>query len=293
MGDDLNFKIIVHIGLPKCGSSTLQHIFSNNDKINFLGMIRDHETLSGRDIKNNDFFKYIVGKNNNIENARKIKSKLKIDKFNVISDESIIITDKINFKEKFNRIRNIFPNLKILLVIRNPVDMFISWHNFHIRGGMQEDFLTIENYFNSIKSQIPRDLVNIEEKISYIEKTFGKHNLYIVDFDKLVNYEKLNFELRKVFDDNFNLKKKVSRKNTSLSFLNLIYLKFPILYQFKKLLPNRIIKFLRITLMPILFYIIEDKYKNKYDRKKKIFLESKFINQISIYNKIKSNYATK
>ena len=45
--------------------------------------------------------------------------------------------------------------------------------------------------------------------------------------------------------------------------------------------------------MPILFYTIESNYKKKYDTKKKIFLESKFINQISIYNKIKNNYGIK
>ena len=75
-----NLRVFVHIGAPKSASSSLQHFFHFNKKINFLGIVRDHEDYIGSKIYNTDFHAYCRYKNNYFNKAKKIKNKLSIKK---------------------------------------------------------------------------------------------------------------------------------------------------------------------------------------------------------------------
>ena len=69
-------RVYVHIGAPKSASSSLQHLFHYNTKINFLGIVRDHENYIGSNIYNTDFHAYCRYKNNYFNKAKNINKKL-------------------------------------------------------------------------------------------------------------------------------------------------------------------------------------------------------------------------
>lgn len=284
-------RVVVHIGFPKSGSSTLQHIFSHNDKINFLGIIRDHSTISLRkESKNEFFFRFIRGVKNDYNEAIKIKQNLSKKKINVISDEDFISSHPINYKEKLTRLKKIFPDCKIILVLRNPIDTVISWHNFHIRGGLNSDLLKIENYLKSDRSFYVRDVIKFKERIMFLEQLFGKDNLNIINFDNLFKENNTQNILNEVFKEDINLNKVNIKKNTSYSFLSSIYLKYPFLYKLKFILPKTLIKFVRIILASFILEKYEKKFKKNLNLKKKYYLENKIKNEISDYHEILKIY---
>lgn len=293
----LSYEILIHIGFPKSGSSTLQHIFKNNKLINFLGIVRDHNTISKRKPSlNENFFRYVRGRNNNLEEALKIKKNISLKKFNVISDEDFLSSHPINFKDKLLRLKKIFPECKILIVLRDPIDTLISWHNFHIRGNFNirgkfnKELLDIKNYINSDQSKYARDLIEFEEKIIFVEKEFGKNNLYLFNFDNTFKNNNLLIDLRKIFGQKFILQSKNIYKNSTFSFLNSIYERYNFIYKLKFFLPKILIKFLRSFIFQILFTKLENKYKSKINKSKKDYLQKKFYSQIMDYKSIIKNY---
>ena len=94
-----------------------------------------------------------------------------------------------NYKSKLRRLKKVFPECKILYVIRNPIDSLISWHNFHIRGGLNKKNLDIKNYIKDNVSKYARECTKVKDKIEFLNKEFGKDSIYLINFSK---FESLN-----------------------------------------------------------------------------------------------------
>ena len=146
-------KTFVHIGAPKAASSSLQHFFHENNKINFLGIIRDHDNTKFNELYSADFHQYCRHKNNLIGNARKIKKKLSRKKINIISDEDFFTSLFANFRKKIERVIKIFPDCEFIVVLRDPSETLISWHNFYIRGNKNIQ-LGLKGYINDKKTKL-------------------------------------------------------------------------------------------------------------------------------------------
>ena len=69
-------SLIVHIGSAKAASSTLQHLAKSEKKINFLGLLRDHNIPSNKRPPNKhiSFFSYIRGDTKDYTEACKINN---------------------------------------------------------------------------------------------------------------------------------------------------------------------------------------------------------------------------
>ena len=124
-------------GTPKSGTSSI------------FTYLRAHPSVCGSKIKETAFFQkeYLGRINEDIINY----SKYFIDynsKSQVVMEASpgyLVIG-----KEIASRIKEMIPDVKLLFILRNPVDRFYSYYNFHINQ-MTNDFdisLTIEDYMN-------------------------------------------------------------------------------------------------------------------------------------------------
>lgn len=285
------YKIYVHVGLPKSASSTLQHIFKQDKNINFLGIIRDHEFVSKKTApRNEDFFHYIRGRNDKYKEALKIKEDIDYNKINVISDEDFTTSHKSNYQQKLKRLKNIFPKCKIIFILRNPLDILISWHNFHIRGGLDNKLLHIENYINSEKSYHAINLIKIKERLLFLENEFGKENLLIYRFSKLSNLDGQKNFLSEIFNIVPSTNFREIKKNISYSFLNWIYLKYPFIYKLKFILPKRLIKVLKNLFMLLSLDKLENRIKNKTNSERRLYLQKKYSREFSDYLKILDDY---
>lgn len=267
-------KIFIHIGAPKAASSSIQHFFHSNKKINFLGLIRDHENINFNTLYENDFFSFCRHKIDNYEKAKIIRKKLSKTKINVLSDEDFFTSSFANFEEKLERINSIFPTCEFLIVLRDPIETILSWHSFRIRGN--KNLTTNIREYISNKDQIwIKDIINYQKRIEHFKKL--KNKFHIFDFKSIKN-NKLFDEFNKLFEADFNYK--IEKKNQNIYFITLIYSNFRIIRKIKFLIPSFIIKILRKLLLKFSFFV---KNKSKYQNSDLEYLNKTYANEIKYY----------
>ena len=244
-------KIFIHIGAPKAASSSIQHYFYHNKKINFMGMMRDHEDKNFNNLYEHDFFYFCRNKKDNYEKAKTIRKKLSKKKINVLSDEDFYTSSFGNFKKKIERIISIFPECEFILVLRDPIDTILSWHSFRIRGNKKLSN-NIKDFITDREQIIYRDNINYQMRIDYFQTLKNKFHIY--DFNNVKNNKLFNM-FDKLFNiDAININRKIEKKNQNIYILVFLYNYFPLIKKIKFILPSPITKFLRKILLkfPIL-----------------------------------------
>ena len=140
-------KVCFHIGFPKSASTTLQkHLFDRHSEINFLGIYPTGNIGQDSNAINNKTL-YLINKNLqtfhtqmtecegveyfNINKSKLIKGiycLLDKKKLNLFSNErfSSVLFSHPDRAQKAQNIKQIFPNAKILVVIRNQIDIIKS-----------------------------------------------------------------------------------------------------------------------------------------------------------------------
>ena len=163
----------------------------------------------------------------------------------------------------------------------------MSWHNFHIRGGVSKTNLDIKNYISSEQSLYARECADILKKINFIKKEFGKKNLHVLKFNKIITLEGQNAFLKSYFNIE-NKKNKIEKSNVSYVLFNYLYSKYDYIYRIKFLLPPYFIRFLKNLLGWLFIEKLENKLKNKINAKRIKFLNKAFEKEITEYEKIKN-----
>jgi hypothetical protein len=166
-------SVFLHIGIQRTGSTFLQEeIFEKLHDVNYFGF------------HNEQIIKILTNiENINLIEARKIiYEHLYQDKINLISEENIYGSmwgKDDNRIEKIDKIKNLFPQAKIIIGIRDKTDLLVSWYKkYIICGGV----LRFPAFLEKI---MPIEKLNYDPYIDYLIKLFGKENVYIYNFEYL------------------------------------------------------------------------------------------------------------
>jgi len=177
-------NIILHIGIPRTGTTFLQDsVFPNINDINIVnfygykGII--HDVLARREIQ-----KILI----DIESFDTKFAYNEINKFMIEEKINLITNENIYCKmfkkddkrfEKIEKIKEFFPNAKIIFGTRAKDDLLLSWYKKYIVNG------GVLSYSDFIKEHINMDKINYEKYNENLIKLFGKKNVYIYKFENL------------------------------------------------------------------------------------------------------------
>lgn len=273
---------LLHIGLPKCGSTFLQtEIFPK------IGLKKN--------IKYFDLEDLLSLKNANNNHLKGIKNLNKRMPENFILSSEMFVSRSGEFslvEEAFGYIKNNFSkDTIILLVLRNPYEYLNS---IYIQSIHHMEIIKPEDFFYCEKNEIMRKN--------------GKFNLYDFDYQKLINLYKSYFEnvvvvkyenlhdfeyLKKIFklDDKFiqvlkSERKKIVNKSFSLNAIKTIFFinRFVNVEKFqnkikKNIYPtsNLILKIRNRIFSQLLFIVFFQKYFDRIFPYKKFYLNKKII----------------
>ncbi len=221
---------LIHIGFHKTASTLLQEIiFKENKNLNLLNsniekkdlwFYRHFINLSSHEFSKENFIKQF-DKKFNLEINKNQNTK----KLNILSDENLS-GDPFSGIESYqlmNRIFDCFDNPKILIIIRNQLDMIISIYSNYINNGGTKSF---EAWINGPETRWGM----IFKKLNYVplirdyNQLFSEKNVKVVCYENLWNSEDGLVSLFKEFNINLNLEnsKKSLNRGRSL-FLNKIF----------------------------------------------------------------------
>ena len=124
-------EVFIHIGLTKTGSSFLQDkIFHKNSKVNYLGKWKNNYPNWLIEFS---YFDQIAFENNFERLSAEIRSKLSNKKPNLISSESFSRVGGV-FMGQSQRIKKIFPDAKIIIVLRHPISHLKSFYKYSVEN---------------------------------------------------------------------------------------------------------------------------------------------------------------
>ncbi len=148
-------ETVIHMGLHKAGSSFLQK--------NIFPKIKEIELF---DIGDFNFYTEFSKEKINLISAEGLSSR-PFPKANR-TDSCFVIA---------NRIAKVFPNAKIILILRKKEELLKSWYSEYIKHG---GILNYEDWFESWNNY---DVLRFEEYISELDRLFS--SLLVLNFEDL------------------------------------------------------------------------------------------------------------
>lgn len=162
-------KVILHLGLPKTATSSLQHnVFQklhDDGKINFLGKCLKYDYSTGR-VKvynySGRFIRDAAEETISIDDARELLiSKLNPELLNIFSDEGIMVAypgkENLTLTKKFENLRVLLHgyDVQVVVTIRNPIDYLYSLY-----VELYPDYFSKVKELNSIEKYIEHLISN-------------------------------------------------------------------------------------------------------------------------------------
>lgn len=204
-------ELIIHVGLPKTATTTIQESLTKDTSINFINKVAAKHLRIINNASEEEFHK----KESYLK--KQFYSLLKENKLNIISYESftdvitpLFINDRNPHRIKMLRLFKIFGEYdpKIIITIRNQVDLFYSSFVQGISEGWYQDddySMTLNNLLDKKKSVYDLNRIvhlykNKFRNVAVIGFEMVYHDLY---FQKLSN--EFNVPIENVFK---NIKKK-------------------------------------------------------------------------------------
>lgn len=207
---------VIHVGYSKAMSAWLQRLFNENQEIFYVR-------------KTNYFIPYFDNYQKGIEYYQKYF--FEADKYKVVleSDEHLLMpglhrgiwinTTNLDLVTKtMTRIQETLSEVKVILVIRNQVDMIISKYVQYVRGGGK---LSVDSFLDEILYKGNNYLkycdYRYSEVIQILWKIFTKNNVYIIILEEFKrNQEKVLNEISDFIGTKIRVRKE-NRKKVNVS----------------------------------------------------------------------------
>jgi hypothetical protein len=187
--------VVIHIGLPKCASTTMQRfVFNQHPDIQFLGIYRpvyewDAETDYMVNAPAYDYLTVLKGTETLAFSQERLDGLLPAPepgKIAVLSDEDLSFPDKVDRVTKAQRLKASFPNAVILVTIRNPVEWVESWYLFEMRKLTKyvpfDDWM--DRHWRKLEKSILR-VLRYRALVQCYAELFGKNNVRITTLEDL------------------------------------------------------------------------------------------------------------
>lgn len=190
-------ELIIHVGYPKTGSSTLQFgLFKNLDEINHLRLKTWRQETADEPLE--DRLSSLLFLNRPISSKYK---DLEAGKLNIISDESLTaplrlrrnnfgddIVNPMNFpallKAEFEKDIEQGLKVKILVVIRNQIDLLYSQYVEEYKLVLYKSIDILHDSEGKIDLH-GMDIYDYSAYLESLKKSFGKDNIIICLFEDL------------------------------------------------------------------------------------------------------------
>ncbi len=180
---------IIHVGYPRAGSKFLQrNIFPHIKELSYL----NYQFLENEDkqiVK--EVLQEVVYRNKIMMDYSKMRKEINwiTNKYNLISNENFICDIKLkdNWVNQATlnceKLKELFPKAKIILVIRNQIDMIESFYREELTIGTQ---FTFKEYFEYLQKNFLLDIFKYSKVLQMYFDSFGKKNVKVILFDNLV-----------------------------------------------------------------------------------------------------------
>ncbi|MDP6526316.1 MAG: sulfotransferase [Kiritimatiellia bacterium] len=197
----MNPPIIIHIGLPKTATTTLQkHLFARHSEIDCIGqptsIISEKNLHMLHVITRQDSLSFDDGFDRFLENTVNPILRACKRRATVLSEESFStgasFPRSVPRREIASRLLRLFPEARILMVIRNQVDLLCSWYRQSLRH-VDAPTQSLEEWFDSqwqeklYGSVLP--LLNYDLLRQLYEDTFGPDRVKIMLFESFTQHQ--------------------------------------------------------------------------------------------------------
>ncbi|RPI75570.1 MAG: hypothetical protein EHM45_14780 [Desulfobacteraceae bacterium] len=218
-------KLVVHIGLHKTGSTWLQTCyFPTHPEIHYLNRID----------KEMDVFHYVMKADENQWNIQHatglVERTLKNTngKINLYSEENLsgqLWRGCFDSKRIALRMSQVFKGLKIILIVRNQIDMLKSIYRQYVHEG---GYLSFKGFLDDEKIAGKDLLEHLKYAtiIEYYMQLFGQENIYLGIYEEFERYPDTFVEelsafmgVKKIYFDKDFHDRKINRSYSPLSLL--------------------------------------------------------------------------
>lgn len=196
-------RILLHLGLPKTATSSLQHNvlqkLHTEGRINFLGKCLDYDLKTKKLKIHNYTGKFIrdcaEGKLPIKDTRVTLANVLDRKKLNVFSDEGLMIAypgkDNLPLSEKFRILGEIFEgyDLKIVVTLRDPIDYLYSLY-----VELYPDYFSYIREINSINKYLSKLLGNPDDLLfesffydKWLKILGKKFEVSVISYEKLAS----------------------------------------------------------------------------------------------------------
>ncbi len=210
------------VGMPRSGTTSVYLYLKQHPQI-YLSILKEPHFF-GKDLPNLN--SYIRTKNEYFS------------LFDGVKNEKIIGEGSVWYLESQSAIEEIYqfnPEAKLVIILRNPVDMIFSLHSLYLRTGNEDvqyfydAFKLCENRGNGMclpKSCYYAHGLNYKEvglynqKISRAFRIFGKESVHIIVFEDLVNFPDNTYQKLLEFLDAENFSPYFTKKEAEKAIQN-------------------------------------------------------------------------
>jgi hypothetical protein len=145
-------RILIHVGYHKTATTFLQQHIFNQEKFGFISPWTRSDFYEKLLLVNPFTFDVV---NTRLFYDQRIKKAETNQLVSVISEERLsgsITSGGYNNHQMGNRLYSLFPEAKILIVIRNQLDMIWSIYKYRLRSDLT---VGINDYLNQIQEEFP------------------------------------------------------------------------------------------------------------------------------------------
>lgn len=245
----MNDQIIIHIGYQKSASSHLQEkFFKKHPNINYINVEHPGQL--------SEYLYSTYSNNFNLNYAKQLRDQeifpyLDKHKKNILADERFTAC-WISPYLVADRLYALFPDAKILVIIRNQFNILRSLYDMHPYSYFTQNkrWINFRNWLNNNLENHDKSFLEgiyYNKILSYYEKLFGRENINLYLFEELVSLnEKTTLYLSQFLNvtqeellNYLNVKPKNQASTHALYHLKMKY--FPSI-SFSKFIPRSLIK---------------------------------------------------